>query len=214
MRYGRTRKTKPTLTQATLRALVDYDPATGVMRWKPRDVAWFVPSDPARGFWHGVERIQRGWNTKWAGKPIGARVPNQTGNVYLRARVLWNGEPDDAAYAVHQLAFLWMIGRFAAEVDHVNGDGCDNRWSNLREVTRSGNQRNRSRHRSFKGKPLQFAHIGLKALPNGTIQARIVVDGRRLHLGTFKTLDAAVAARKQAERRYGFSERHGRARAG
>ena len=45
----------------------------------------------------------------------------------------------------HRLAFLVMNGSFppeGMEVDHINGDKTDNRWSNLRIVDRAGNASN------------------------------------------------------------------------
>ena len=43
----------------------------------------------------------------------------------------------------HRLAFFLMEGRWPSEIDHINGDKSDNRWSNLREVTRSQNSMNK-----------------------------------------------------------------------
>jgi hypothetical protein len=49
----------------------------------------------------------------------------------------------DKTYDVHRLIFLFVTGEFPdQDVDHINGDRTDNRWSNLRAVTRSENLRN------------------------------------------------------------------------
>ena len=68
------------------------------------------------------------------------KLCSQTQNKDGYLRVMYNRK---AKYQ-HQLAFFLMEGRWASEIDHINGDGSDNRWSNLREVTRSQNNMNKS----------------------------------------------------------------------
>ena len=76
-------------------------------------------------------------------------------------------------------------------VDHVNGDGLDNRRSNLRLVSREQNQRNR---RARSGRD----HKGITQTPSGQWRARIEVEGRSRHLGVFKTPEAASLAYHKA----------------
>ena len=48
-------------------------------------------------------------------------------------------------YQAHRLAFLYIRGYWPRdEIDHKDGDGCNNRWLNLRGATRSQNAANRS----------------------------------------------------------------------
>lgn len=93
------------------------------------------------------------------------------------------------------------------QIDHVNGDGLDNRRSNIRAVCATQNQRNKRL-----GKNNTSGVQGVcYARRDGLWMAYIKVSGKGIVLGHFKTFEAAVAARKQAERELGFHENHGRA---
>ena len=77
------------------------------------------------------------------------------------------------------------------QVDHISGDGLDNRRSNLRLATNTENSRNQPVRKSntsgFKGADFHKA-VGLW-------RARIRCDGnRRVHLGYFATPEEAHAA--------------------
>ena len=58
------------------------------------------------------------------------------------------------------------------------------------------------------GNPLVFKQVGVKQNGSG-YGARITHEGKNIWLGTYDTLDEAIAARKDAERKYGFTDRHG-----
>ena len=52
-------------------------------------------------------------------------------------------------YQAHRLAVLYMTGKLpTSDVDHINCNRADNRWSNLRVVSRSVNGHNRARANS------------------------------------------------------------------
>ena len=154
-----------------------YDPETGVVSWKKK---------PNRNI-----PIGRPAGCKWiSGK-----------NTYIRISV--EGEWVFA----HQVAFVLHKGRLPyGPVDHENGDGTDNRFSNLREPGHTGNLRNqRLNERNTSGVMGVDFHGA-----SGKWRARIIVDQSERHLGTFDTRDEAIAARRQAEADHGFHPNHGR----
>ena len=77
-------------------------------------------------------------------------------------------------------------------VDHRNGNGLDNRRSNLRQATNTENARNAKRGKNntsgFKGVTSHLAPRGLRW------RARITVDRTTIHLGVFDTAEAAARA--------------------
>lgn len=83
-------------------------------------------------------------------------------------------------------------------VDHINGDGLDNRRSNLRVATVAQNNLN-SRVRRDSRSGLKGAHYDAKT---GSHYARIKVDGRYIHLGTFATAEEAANAYAEASAKY------------
>lgn len=114
---------------------------------------------------------------------------------------------DCQRFAAHRLAFLFMTGKLPAlHIDHINGDRGDNRWLNLREVTRTENNRNKcNRSDNTSG------HPGITWLPrNKKWRARISTDARRISLGLFNSIEQAIAARKEAEAQLGYQPNHGR----
>ena len=109
-------------------------------------------------------------------------------------------------YSAHRLAFLYMTGKFPLdEVDHKNHERSDNRWSNLREVTRLENSRNRSMHLNNKS---GFSGVCWKKRVSKWL-ASISINGKRKHLGYFKDIDDAIEARKNANIEYGYHANHG-----
>ncbi len=108
---------------------------------------------------------------------------------------------DQRQYRAHRLAWLFMTGSFPKsgyEIDHINGIRNDNRWVNLRLVTRSQNNMN--------AKPSIMNKSGHKGVHFYKLvnkwHARIQVKGKIILLGNFDLLKDAISARKQAEETY------------
>lgn len=96
-------------------------------------------------------------------------------------------------YRAHRLAWLYVYGEWPSnEIDHRNRVRHDNRWVNLRPATSKQNKENRSPDRRNKS-----GHRGISWHAGASKwQAHIA----HKYLGVFADLDAAVTARKAAER--------------
>ena len=162
---------------------INYNPETGCMTWRKRDSNLF-----------SSKRSASVWNARYAGKKVGTLSKNG----YCMASI------NNKSFYLHRVAFEIMTGRKPHKVDHINGDRTDNKWSNLREVSDEQNARNMGvqRHRGT-------GVMGVRMTRNGNFAAHIRLDGRQIHLGTFKTIEEAAEKRLEASRKYGYHENHG-----
>lgn len=174
------------LTQSYLKTALHYDPDTGVFTWQPRDHSHFKTP--------GSSKV---WHARFSGKNAG-----HSDDGYIRIKLLGKN------HLAHRLAFLCMTGEFPPhEVDHISGVRNDNRWTNLRAVTGSENNKNtKIRADNTSGILGVYWH---KA--SSKWQASIGVDGRFIHLGLFNNIEEAADARKLANKKHGFHQNHGRA---
>lgn len=98
----------------------------------------------------------------------------------------------------HRLAVFYMTGRWPDRfVDHENMVTGDNRYSNLRQATRSQNQQNRVGAQSNSGSGLLGAHWHKGT---GKWRGRITSNGEEKHLGLFDTPMEAHMAYVEAKR--------------
>jgi hypothetical protein len=107
----------------------------------------------------------------------------------------WRVCVDYTTYTAHRLAWLYVTGAWPEhEVDHINGDGRDNRFVNLRDVRRQTNSENRR----SKGAKRLGAHFVPRV---NRWRAMIATSGKRMHLGYFPTEEEAHRAYLAAKRR-------------
>ena len=108
----------------------------------------------------------------------------------------WNKESKDYNWVyMHREVNKTPKGLFT---DHINGNGLDNRKSNLRTVTTQQNAFNTKKYRTNTS--------GYRGIyyddSRGKYRVRIGADYKTVHLGSFKLLKDAIKARKEAEKTY------------
>jgi len=177
---------KENITPDVLRQLLRYEPETGKLFWRERDETWF-----------SNEADCRRWNTRWKGQET-FRDINIEG--YLCGKI------KGITLKAHRVAWAIEKGFFPDQIDHISGDKADNRISNLRAATHHINGKNRP-----KNKNNSSGRVGVyRRKDREAWRAIIIVEGVRIDLGTFDTMEGAIAARVEAEKQHGFHPNHGR----
>lgn len=123
-------------------------------------------------------------------------------NGYLRFSV------KGTSYSALRLIWLYMTGELpTCDVDHINHNRLDNRWSNVRLASRQENMRNAT---LSKASTSGFTGITW-CKQQGQWAAQICIDGMTKKLGRYDCKIDAVAARIRANKKYGFHPNHGSA---
>jgi hypothetical protein len=173
-----------------IRVLLRYDPDSGVVTWRHRSLEWF-----------DREMDWKTWNKRWANTIAGSVTEDR----YLIIRITINGHKIKTY--VHRVAWCLYYGDWPRyHIDHIDGNGLNNRIANMRDVPALLNLRN-----SKLPVTNSSGIIGVRRSPNGKRWvAEIAVDGRTIWLGAFDMIEEAAAARKSADALYGYHENHGR----
>jgi len=179
--------TKELPSPELLRQLLRYDPDTGKLYWKERTPDMFDKKD-----------YYKSWNKQYADKEA---FTAKTSSGYH------NGSIKCKNYYAHRIIFSMVHGKKCLEeIDHINGDRSDNRIENLREVAHAENMKN-SKMQKHNVSGFSGVHYDSAS---GKWRASINVNGKAKKLGRFSIKSDAIAARKEAEAKYGFHPNHGR----
>lgn len=148
----------------------------GSLIWKTRQKSHF-----------SSQRAWAMWNAKFAGKIAGRKMHLSN---YRQVGV------SGIRYLEHRIIAKMMGVESEQRIDHIDGNGLNNKIGNLRPVTQSQNCMNTL---GWSKKPLR---VGVYIKNNGRFTASCRVDGKQKHLGTFETYKEAVCARVDAENKY------------
>jgi hypothetical protein len=110
----------------------------------------------------------------------------------------WRVKIGGKFYTVHRIiaALIFEGDPGHNEVDHLDGNSSNNSPENLKLVNKSMNLHNANVRRDSKTGVKGVRYVKGRKSP---YLAGIVCRGKRYHLGSFKTLEEAKAARDQAE---------------
>lgn len=168
------------VTQDEVKKLLTYDRDSGELRW------------------NGTRRGVIGRNSIAGHKFVGRDNKKPYYRLTIKGYSLFS----------HRVIWFMETGNWPEEVDHINGDGTDNSWGNLREVSRKENHKNK--------KLYTVNSSGVSGVcfdkPTCKWRAYIQVLGKTKHLGRFINKEDAVTARRVAEIKYGYHENHGQDR--
>jgi len=133
---------------------------------------------------------------------VGDVINTKSGNGYLL------GSFKGKQHGLHRIIWTMVHGAIpdGLGIDHINGDRHDNRVVNLRNVTQHENCKN-----CVKAKNNTTGVTGVYFRKDTSKwSASIKFNYRKIHLGDFSNKEDAIKARLEAERNYGFHERHGK----
>ena len=108
---------------------------------------------------------------------------------------------------VHHVAWLLSFGSWPQhEIDHINGNGTDNRLLNLRDVPHAINMKNKKRYR----KPsVKHPGISIRITERGeAYRAQVGINGKTYRAKTTYDLQQAIADRVAMLHQHGYSELH------
>lgn len=105
------------------------------------------------------------------------------------------------SYYTYRIIWKMQTNEEPPEIDHRDLDNDNNTWDNLRAATHTENMHNKRIQRNSsvgaKGVSVVYTKSGV-----ARYRAGITVDNRGMHLGTFDTMEQAMAAYQSASQKY------------
>jgi hypothetical protein len=163
-----------------IRKLLRYDAETGKLFWLPRPREMFTS-----------DRIFGCWNARYAGQEAFTAMTHG----YFTGAIM------DKSFRAHRVIWAIQTGAWPKnEIDHINRDRADNRWSNLRQATREENARNQGSVSKTSSK-----YRGVSWSSRDRVwRAQIQEAGRNRGIGSFRSeIEAALAYDAEAFRLFG-----------
>ena len=163
------------LTVELVKQVLNYDPNTGNLTW-----ASSLHS----------KRMLSGQRAGSLIKGTGYRQVTFMGSTYKEHRLIWFMQTGE-----------WPKG----EIDHINQIRSDNRWANLREVSKAENARNRGRNPHSK-----VGEVGIW-YNKRTFKyvAEITYNGKKVFQKSYDNVEDAIRERKAKAIELGFHDNHG-----
>jgi hypothetical protein len=157
---------------------------------------------PSQEYLHSIFQYKEG-NLYWKIRPaqrtkigdIAGSISDGYGQVYI----------DNVAYKTHRIIFMMHYGYVSDQIDHIDGNGLNNKIENLRAVTNSQNQLNRKISKNSK--------TGYKGVcvhtQTGRYLVRVSVYGKDKYFGIYEDLElAGLVAEMAREKYHGEFARH------
>jgi len=111
------------------------------------------------------------------------------------------------SYPAHRLIYIYHYGDIPKnmEIDHIDHNKSNNKIKNLRLVSPSGNQRNKSACRNSKSGVMGVRYDKI----SNKWRVVINIGGKQKYIGSYKNVKEAIAVRKHENIKYGYHKNHG-----
>lgn len=136
---------------------------------------------------------------KTTGRSCGAIFKKENGKKYKKIMINYKN------HLFHRIVWLYVYGNFPVTIDHIDGNGLNNKLSNLRNVSLSENAKNARLHKSNKS-----GVCGVSFNKQRRKWCSLIYNnGVKHELGFFNDFFEAICSRKSAEIKYGYHINHG-----